>query len=1421
MEELSCAALPAEPSVARVDYHEGQSRPEFKDLLMRVGTLRPRIFSIFLPLLLTVVSARAAQAQQPVWPLNGPAFSASPAELQKAAAAVPTEKFAPGEVLYERDTYVLEADGRVGYRQHLVFRIDTQEGVEQWSQVRVHWDPWYENAPEIRARVVTADGRLSQLDQKIITDGPAREDGEDTLTDARIRKAPLPGLAVGAVIEEEIALTDKQPFFAGGGIYRDFFARGIPVVRKELTVEAPTALNLVYRVHNMPAVKLGDETKDGRRRLNFDQSYMAAQANGDIPLATHTLAQPMIEFSTGASWASVAKIYRALVEPQIDPEQVKALLPPASKDRLATMRGIVARLHKEVRYTGVEFGQAALQPQPAAEVLQRHFGDCKDKAALLVAMLRAAGIEAHLALLDAGPGADVTPELAGMNRFDHAIAYVPHAAKNGADLWIDATAEFAEVGTLPPGDQNRLALIIAEGTTGLTATPAPTSDENLLVEERAVRMAEYGAARITETSLTRGPVDQEYRDEFGGAESRETRTSLETYAKNYYLAKALTSATHGDGKDLTQPFALKLEMAEARRGITNIDDASVAIPFSSIFNRLPAWFRTDPRTDGATLTPQQEEDRKRAVAARASEYDLDPFVVEWRYTITPPTGFVLRALPQDKTVPMGPARFTQHYGTRADGVVEATLRFDTVKPTYTVDEAIALREAVLASYRQNMILVLFDQQGAKLVADGKMREGLAADRALIAKHPAEAVHHAQMAYALLKAGMGTLARSEAEKAAALEPNSPVGFRTLAWVCEFNDIGIQRTHGFDRTCVERAFEKAIALDPEDTSLALDLAITEEYSPVGERYGEGARLDQAIRLYRAVRNKDKAAGDPFEDNLLFALLYSRQYQDLLDELGRQPSNNVREAMAIAATVALKGVAAGLDRANHLPSGASQRGAALNSAGSQLLHLRLYREATQILAASAEGQDNAAAIAQQVSVFKNLTPWNGTFFPATDPRSVVQHLTMRVLEGSLDAKAAGELLARRAYGTELEWQRNVEKIEETRGMMHLAAMRAGLPTAVLIDATIGNMKFTSEGSDEKGYRVSVQSLGTKPQTYFVLKEAEGYRVVTDGSPLSEAGNAALSLIDEHREAEAAALLDWMRERVHKGGGDDPLAGPIFPHFWTAGAKHDVASMRLAAAALTIGSQAIRAQIPFLRAAYDKATDEQERAHRGLLLASALWTAEDGAALRPIGKEMIEKSPDSYVALAIVGEAAALLKDWKDWDALLAARLAQHPDDEQLLRMKAQQESEKGTFAGTRAALQQVIDAGKATTNDYNQFAWSALFDGKLTPEVLKAAQQASMLTQNGSFSVLHTLACVYAAAGKTAEAAELLQKAMEADNLIEPNPAIWYGLGSIYEQYGVSDAVIAAYRKVRRPDGRLSPDDTYVLAQMRLRALELPHK
>ena len=91
------------------------------------------------------------------------------------------------------------------------------------------------------------------------------------------------------------------------------------------------------------------------------------------------------------SWAAVARAYRAVVERRIadGPLTLPAELPRTPTPD--TIEAITRWLHRQVRYTGIELGDASIVPWSPAEVVKRGFGDCKDKATLLVALLRQAG----------------------------------------------------------------------------------------------------------------------------------------------------------------------------------------------------------------------------------------------------------------------------------------------------------------------------------------------------------------------------------------------------------------------------------------------------------------------------------------------------------------------------------------------------------------------------------------------------------------------------------------------------------------------------------------------------------------------------------------------------------------------------------------------------------------------------------------------------------------------------------------------------------------------------------------------------------------------------------------------------------------------------------------------------------------------
>jgi tetratricopeptide (TPR) repeat protein len=1367
----------------------------------------------------------------PVGAFKGEPFSSSVEEMRAASAAVPVDGDFETQVLLEEGLYRIADDGTLLYRHRLIFRVDGKDAVEGWSEASMTWDPWYEKPAQIHARVLQADGRFLELDQKTITDAPVKGEDSETYSSEHERRAPLPGVSVGSIVEEVEEVEEKTPYFAAGGIYRFRFKRGEPIAMERMIVDLPSALPFKELRHHLEGVTVvSGDGSGGRRHVVYEKAGIGAAYNSDIDLSTNDPATPTMEFATGESWKSVASAYAALADPQTVVEDAKAILPadlPAG--RAERIEAIVARLHAEVRYTGVEFGAAKLTPQRPAEVIKRHYGDCKDKATLLVAMLRAAGIPADLALLDTGPGEDVEDSMAGMNEFDHAIVYVPAAGSDPA-VWIDATAQYYAPGSLPFDDEGRKALIIAPQTSGLTLTPAPKPEDSVLLETRVFTLAEHGPAHVVESSHTKGIVDANYRSLYGAADTTKVHQDLENYAHNAYLAKDLIKVSHGPADDLSKPFDLTLEIGKAKRGTTALNEALVVLYPSMVTSALPRWFGTTPPVIGPDTSATDKANLLRAQASRMPSYSFRPYLDERRVRILIPDGYALRSVPPDKTTKLGMATLVEEYDASEKGVITADLKFDTGPGTLTAEQAVAMRDAVVELEKREYVGVYFDQVGAKALADGHIRAALDADRGLIAAHPTEALPHVQLARALLEAGIGSQAHVEARKATELDKTSAVAFSTLGWTLEHDSLGVRFGKGYDLAGAVAAYKQSIVLDPDDDEARFDLGILYEFNARGERYAEDAQVAEAVATYKEMiaRTKDSnpGAAAQYRDNMLYALLFEHKFAELDGELAKLPMNNSHASLGIVSATAQKGAAAGIAQADRGNIEAGDRNKNLLAAGRLLAQLRMYPEASAVLQAGIGGAgDNAPTTARQIELYKNLKPASLAPLPVSDPARPVQAMVFDELAGTITAKTITESLSHHAFSSEASLQMEVQKDLAGAGALSVAAEKNGMSLVVLLDLVAGNMTFTSSGDDVSGYTVLGKSPGSEDSHYFVVREDGAYRLVAEsGDDIKMVGNEVIWALGHHQEKMAKALLDWKRDLVHKGGGDDPFAGYLLPRFWTVGSSKPGAdspeAMRLAGISMLAGSMDAKPYVAEIVAAQEKATGSEQEDLDLLLAEAAIGAEEPELGLRAV-KRLLDEEPDSEVALGWAGQAYALEGHPEAWEALLAPRIEKRPKDRELLDQQVRAYEMANDFAAARKTQQEVLDSGKAESGDYNNFAWMGLFDNHLGEAELKAAQQSNMLSKNGSFADLHTTACVYAAEGKTTEARQVLTEAMQAGNIPEPNSAVWYALGIIYEDYGALDAALDAYEKVQAHEyddhTYVDPASTYVLAQVRVKALK----
>ncbi|HMH12298.1 MAG TPA: hypothetical protein VK578_04255 [Edaphobacter sp.] len=654
------------------------------------------------------------------------------------------------------------------------------------------------------------------------------------------------------------------------------------------------------------------------------------------------------------------------------------------------------------------------------------------------------------------------------------------------------------------------------------------------------------------------------------------------------------------------------------------------------------------------------------------------------------------------------------------------------------------------------------------------------------------------------------------KGIAVAPHSAFAYNAQAWVLHHNVIGIDYGKGFDYESSLASYRKAIELNPNDLDLRQSLANFLEFNRNGIRYASDSSLTEAIEIYRYVKKHQGAVEPEVEDNLIIDLFYAGLYREALAELSTLQESPVRNGVAVASIAASQGPPAAIAFADQIHGDEQKKKDALSFAAEGLWNMRLYAQAAAILTASLSDNSDSKTLVGKIQIFSNLRPYKGADLPSTDPRSPVQKLIVGGVTNTLTEAVMVANLSRHSYANDADWKRDLLLTNILSGQFRSLSRKTGLPQTVIEDIALGKMKINIVPSDEPGSRIVVEFLGSPPANFFVLSEDNSYKIVANDHDPSGVGNEALYLLRHHQQAEATSLLNWKRDLVQKEQGDDPLGGLLFARLWRPGQSGGPQSIELAAASLLTDKSGLLAILPQVITARRNASTDSERDDLDLLLASIYLCAEDATNAKLVSQQLLDRQPDSTTAVVLAGRAYRLNKDWTGWKSLLDTRLQRRHNDRNLLLQSATEAEAEGDFPRARRTLRIVLDGGHAVADDYNKYAWLSLFEDRVDDQSLAAAEQVNLLSKNGNYAYLHTLACLDATRGKTVEARQLLLEAMSTANLEEPNSAIWYGFGLIFEQYGVSDAAVAAYRRVERPDGFLDPTDPFVLAQTHLKAL-----
>lgn len=466
------------------------------------------------------------------------------------------------EVLWDLTAVEIHENGLSRTLRQRFVRILDDRGTRGQAETPIRYSPSTQNVDVRVARVYRG---AMVLDSAIRFDQDLSQPWFRLYYDYRAIVVRMSDLRPGDILELEWTIEDRANQNILGDYYGDLFLlqETIPRRSQELVLVAPMARALYFNEPRLPTLTREVENLSGAEGIQRVYRFRAADASAILAepgMPGWTTVAAYLHVSTYKSWADLATWYRGLIAQALVPDEQVRQAAHAAVAGVTDPRERVRRIYQlvvgETRYVGLEFGIHGYEPHRVPVVWARKFGDCKDKASLIVAMLQEVGIPATLVALRTRPRGELDDLPASLAAFDHAIVYVP-----SLDLYLDGTAEFHSASDLPVQDQGVSALRITDGQ--FVRTPVLPAEQNRVTRERRFEMdapsAGSGAleARVTETLRLVGQAAPAWREYYQAADQRHERYER---AWNERFPGAHAEAIEMEVSDIGQPVVVRARL---------------------------------------------------------------------------------------------------------------------------------------------------------------------------------------------------------------------------------------------------------------------------------------------------------------------------------------------------------------------------------------------------------------------------------------------------------------------------------------------------------------------------------------------------------------------------------------------------------------------------------------------------------------------------------------------------------------------------------------------------------------------------------------------------------------------------------------------------------------------------------------------
>jgi len=479
--------------------------------------------------------------------------------------------------------FSVDANGKFVSTERRAIRVLNLRAAERYLRA-VGYENTDESVSSIQAWAITGAGRVVESQKKDLVTRASYPEFV-LFSDDRVKAINISGAEDGSLVGYEIVRSGRLPLHGESF----FLEEEIPVHLSELRVSVPAG-SLRWFLNHPDRVEVVSQSPTSATFHAVDRPGIVEEDSA--PPFTSLAAAVFVNYDpkgTAAvqSWEDAGRTIHPLLSAAEKPApeiatQVETLSAGQS-GALPKLNAAYNFVSRQIRYVAVEIGVGGFEPHPAADVFRNKYGDCKDKATLLLTMLDHIGLRGYPALVGTRQHVEADPAVPTLATFDHMIVALPVAPNLEPEvrdfasydpqsriLWIDPTSETDPLGELPQMDQGVFALISYPDHGELRRIPETPLERSGIEYQANLRLSPDGNGTVSVQEKYLGAFNASrhffYRNRSQEELLRTFEERVARYASRTAFREASVAGRDDNGSAIVEKFSFAGNFVSASTG---------------------------------------------------------------------------------------------------------------------------------------------------------------------------------------------------------------------------------------------------------------------------------------------------------------------------------------------------------------------------------------------------------------------------------------------------------------------------------------------------------------------------------------------------------------------------------------------------------------------------------------------------------------------------------------------------------------------------------------------------------------------------------------------------------------------------------------------------------------------------------------